>query len=290
MSETPLATLLEFAVETAWRAGRVTMRYFQTGTQVHTKSDLSPVTAADREAEELVRELIQVRFPDHGILGEEFGEVNSGANRRWIIDPIDGTKSFIHGVPLYGVMLALEENNEATLGVLHFPALNETVWAAKGLGCWFNGRRAAVSEIGSLDKALVCATDIEFLETKERGAAWHRVRARAKLARTWGDCYGYALVATGRAEAMIDPELALWDAAALKPVIEEAGGVFTDWNGVRTHTGGGAVATNAALAHEFRAVLSGDVPGEVPGDVSSALPGNASSNVLSNNEGAASGK
>lgn len=257
MSKTPLATLLEFAVETAWRAGRVTMRYFQTDTVVNTKSDLSPVTAADREAEQLISETIQTRFPEHGILGEEFGEVNAGAQRRWIIDPIDGTRSFIRGVPLYGVLLALEEDQEATLGVLHFPALGETVWAAQGQGCWFNGKRARVSETANLDKALVCGTDIEFLEAKGRTEAWNRVRKRASLARTWGDCYGYALVATGRAEAMVDPELAIWDAAALKPVIEEAGGVFTDWNGVSTHLGGSAVATNSALATEFRAVLSG---------------------------------
>ncbi len=257
MSETPLATLLEFAVETAWRAGRVTMRYFQTGTPVDTKSDLSPVTAADRESEQLIREEIERRFPDHGIVGEEFGERRAGTGRRWIIDPIDGTKSFIRGVPLYGVMLALEENDEATLGVLHFPALAETVWAARGHGCWFNGKRARVSEVATLNDALVCTTDAEFLELKGQAAAWNRVRTAAKLTRTWGDCYGYALVATGRAEAMLDPELAIWDAAALKPVVEEAGGVFTDWHGSRTHLGGSAVATNAALAGEFRALLAG---------------------------------
>lgn len=255
MSTPTYATLLEFAVETAWQAGRVTMRYFQTGTEVFSKDDLSPVTAADRESELLMRERLTKQFPEDGILGEEFGEQNPGAGRRWILDPIDGTKSFIHGVPLYGVLLALEEEGEAVLGVLHFPALAETVWAARGAGCWFNGKRARVSETARLEEALVCSTDIEYLEEQGRRAAWDRVRKRAKLTRTWGDCYGYALVATGRAEAMLDPDLAPWDSAALKPVIEEAGGVFTDWNGAATHLGLGGVATNALVAGELRAAL-----------------------------------
>lgn len=255
MSTPTYATLLEFAVETAWQAGRVTMRYFQTGTEVFSKDDLSPVTAADRESELLMRERLTKQFPEDGILGEEFGEQNPGAGRRWILDPIDGTKSFIHGVPLYGVLLALEEEGEAVLGVLHFPALAETVWAARGAGCWFNGKRASVSETARLEEALVCSTDVEYLEEQGRRAAWDRVRKRAKLTRTWGDCYGYALVATGRAEAMLDPDLAPWDSAALKPVIEEAGGVFTDWNGAATHLGLGGVATNALVAGELRAAL-----------------------------------
>ncbi|MFA5552495.1 MAG: histidinol-phosphatase [Trueperaceae bacterium] len=255
MSSTSYATELEFAVETAWQAGRVTTRYFQTGTEVFSKEDASPVTAADRESEQLMRERIMRYYPQDGVLGEEFGELNAGSKRRWILDPIDGTKSFVHGVPLYGVLLALEEDGEAVLGVLHFPALAETVWAARGAGCWFDGKRARVSNTATVEEALVCATDVEFIEEQGRRAAWDRLRQRARLARTWGDCYGYALVATGRAEIMLDPTLAPWDSAALKPVLEEAGGVFTDWNGVPTHLGAGGIATNAALAGEVRALL-----------------------------------
>lgn len=260
MSASKYATELEFAVETIWQAGRVTTRYFQTGTEVFAKEDLSPVTAADRESEVLMRERIMRQYPQDGILGEEFGELNPGAGRRWILDPIDGTKSFVHGVPLYGVLLALEEEGEAVLGVLHFPALAETVWAASGAGCWFNGKRARVSSTAALDEALVCLTDVEFMEEQGRGPAWDRLRGQAKLTRTWGDCYGHALVATGRAEAMLDPELAPWDAAALKPVIEEAGGVFEDWNGEATHLGLGGISTNAALSDQVRTLL------EVPRD------------------------
>jgi histidinol-phosphatase len=252
----PHRSLLEFAVEVAWRAGRVTLAHYQTRITAETKPDASPVTVADREAERLARELISARFPHDGILGEEFGEINAGSARRWILDPIDGTRAFIHGVPFYGVLIAVEDDNEAVLGVIHFPALGETVYAATGEGCWWNGRRALVSDTTHMDQALVLTTSYEGIEECGFASGWTRVRAHAGLARTWGDCYGHALVATGRAEAMFDPRMSIWDAAALKPVIEEAGGVFTDWHGNATHAGGHAISTNAALARDVRALLN----------------------------------
>ncbi len=252
MKPEPLRNVLDFAVEVAWRAGRITLAHYQTGVAAETKPDATPVTVADRESERLVRELIEARFPNDGLLGEEFGQTRPDAVRRWIVDPIDGTRSFVRGVPLYGVLLALEEAGEAVLGVLHFPALGETVWAARGEGCWWDGRRARVSEVARLEDALVVTSDAESPAAHGRGEGWDRLRADAGLVRTWGDCYGYALVATGRAEAMLDAELSIWDAAAVQPVIEEAGGVFTDWAGVPTYTGGHAVATNAALAASVR--------------------------------------
>ncbi|MBI4409993.1 MAG: histidinol-phosphatase [Gemmatimonadetes bacterium] len=254
MSES-LSQLLEFAVEVAWRAGRVTLAHYQTGIAAETKPDESPVTVADREAERLARDLIATRFPHDGILGEEYGAARPDAGRRWLLDPIDGTRSFLRGVPFYGVLVALEEREEAMLGVLHFPALDETVYAARGLGCWWNGRRALVSDVTRLEDAVVLTTDAESVETHGHGAGWDRLRTAARFLRTWGDCYGYALVATGRAEVMVDPVLAPWDAAPLLPVIEEAGGVFTDWDGHRTHRGGHGIATNAALANEVRLLL-----------------------------------
>jgi histidinol phosphatase-like enzyme (inositol monophosphatase family) len=257
MSRTSLASLLDFAVDVAWRAGRVTLAHYQTGAAAETKADLSPVTVADRAAERTARERIEAYFPADGILGEEFGEVRPGARRRWILDPIDGTRSFVRGVPLYGVLIALEEAGEAVLGVLHFPALGESVWAARGEGCWWDGRRARVSDVATLEEALVLTTDTEAFVGIERQHGWDRLRARAGTVRSWGDCYGYALVATGRAEAMLDPVLSPWDSAALLPVIEEAGGVFTDWEGARTHLGGSGVATSAALAAEVRLMLGG---------------------------------
>ncbi|HSJ05596.1 MAG TPA: histidinol-phosphatase [Longimicrobiales bacterium] len=249
--------LLDFAVEVAWRAGLETLAHYQTGAAAETKPDASPVTAADRAAEATARRLIEARHPGDAILGEEEGEEREGAARRWIIDPIDGTRSFMRGVPLYGVLIALEAGDDAVLGVMHFPALQETVYAARGLGCWWNGRRARVSAETRLQNALVLTTDVEAIERAGRGPGWDRLRRSAGLCRTWGDCYGYALVATGRAEAMLDPVLSLWDVAAVVPIVEEAGGVFTDWDGAPGHRARSGVATNAALAEEVRRMLRG---------------------------------
>lgn len=252
MKDPPLQSLLEFAVDLAWKAGRLTLAYFQTRVASETKPDNSPVTAADRETERFLREEIRRRFPDDGIVGEEFGVDGPDARRRWILDPIDGTRSFIRGVPLYGVLIAAETDEETELGVLYFPALDEIVYAARGLGCWWNGRRARVSEVGSLEDSGVLLTDGQW-----PGAdGWEELRSRAGCVRTWGDCYGHALVATGRAEVMVDPVMSVWDSAALRPVIEEAGGVFTDWGGKATHRGGSAVSTNRALADEVRQLLA----------------------------------
>jgi histidinol-phosphatase len=251
---------LDFAVELAWLAGRLTLSFFQTGVLAEQKADASPVTIADRAAEKLCRDGIERRYPEDGILGEEFGEARAGARRRWILDPIDGTRSFVRGVPLYGVMIALEQDRDILLGVVHFPALDETVSAARGLGCWFNGRRARVSSIGHLEDALVLTTDAERLTRHGLTAGWDALRYRAGITRTWGDCYGHTLVATGRAEAMIDPVMAPWDAAALCPIVEEAGGVCTDLQGRRTHLGGSIVSTNAALAEQVRDLLRSPKP------------------------------
>lgn len=260
MTGVELRGLLEFAVGVAEHAGRSTLEHFGPDVTVERKADGTPVTVADRESERRVREAVAARFPADAVVGEEFGGDAEGG-RRWIVDPIDGTKSFIHGVPLYGVLLALEVEGEPVLGVIHFPALRETVAAARGLGCWWNGKRARVSGVDRLERALVLTTgdgaagDV-VRGVEARAAAWERLRAAAGVARTWGDAYGYALVATGRAEAMVDPVVRVWDVAAVRPVIEEAGGVFTDWSGKASHTGGHAIATNAALADVVRAVLA----------------------------------
>lgn len=254
MNRDSLATQLEFAIDVAWRAGRTTLAYFQTGVAAEAKPDLTPVTVADRAAERLCRELIENRYPRDGILGEEMGETRPRSRRRWVVDPIDGTRAFVRGVPLFAVLLALEEEREPLLGVIHFPALGETVWAARGEGCWWDGRRALVSQVDRLEEATVCTSDARITD-EHRATAWRRLAAHAATGRTWGDAYGYALVATGRAEAMVDPVFAAWDAAPLRPIIEEAGGVFTDWTGEATHLGGDGIATNAALARQVRQLL-----------------------------------
>lgn len=255
-------TELDVAIEAAWEAGRATLRWFQASPAVETKADGSPVTVADREAERLLRELIIARFPDDGIVGEEEGERQGSSGRRWILDPIDGTRSFVRGVPLYGVMVALEAEGEAVVGALHFPGLGETVAAGLGLGCRWNGRPCRVSDVDRVEDALILTSGDAPHVRRIAGAGFARREAGlARLAelagtyRTWGDCYGYALVATGRAEAMLDPHLNVWDAAAVRPVIEEAGGVFTDWHGSPAHESGHAVATNAAIADRVHRTL-----------------------------------
>ncbi|MGD8278213.1 MAG: inositol monophosphatase family protein, partial [Gemmatimonadota bacterium] len=174
----------------------------------------------------------------------------------WFFDPIDGTRAFVRGVPLYGVMIAMVEAGEPVLGVVHLPALEETVYAARGEGCRWNGAPARVSGVADLGDALVLTTgDASTTGGDRQAAGWDRLRGRGAMCRTWGDCYGYVLVATGRAEAMIDPVLNTWDAAALFPIIEEAGGVVTDLAGLRRFDGGHLVATNRALGNEIRTIL-----------------------------------
>jgi histidinol-phosphatase len=255
-----LAALLEEAAGWAREAGALTRPWFEAGVTADAKADGSPVTIADREAERRLRALIEARFPDDGILGEEYGETRPGARRRWILDPIDGTRSFVRGVPLYGVLVGLEERDAAghahgfRLGVAHFPMLGETAAAARGQGCWWNGRRARVSAVERLDQALALTTSARH-EGIER-ARWDAVAGACAAARTWGDAYGYLLVATGRADLMIDMRLALWDVAAILPVVEEAGGVITDFDGRTGAAMTNAVAAAPALAGPVRALLA----------------------------------
>jgi histidinol-phosphatase len=251
------ADYLDFALEAAWQAGRITLGYFQTGVEVEQKADLSPVTVADRAAEQKLRAMIVERFPDDGVIGEEFGTQagNGSSGLTWVLDPIDGTKSFTHGVPLYAVLIALlDSDDQALVGVAHFPALNETVCAARGLGCFWNGRRVRTSAVDRLDKALLLSSEV-VMKTPAQTAAYQRMVAATQIHRTWGDAYGYALVATGRAEIMCDAKMELWDCAPFGVILSEAGGTFTDWNGNSTLRGGESIATNGALWEAVRALL-----------------------------------
>lgn len=255
-SDIALATLLEAVAELARTAGRVALDHFRFGIAVDTKRDGSPVTIGDRRAEEVARNWITQRFPSDGIVGEEFGTERPNAPRQWIIDPIDGTKSFVRGVPLWGTLIAVAEGNRVLAGAAFYPAVNELIAAAIGCGCWWNEVRCSVSRVAALEAATVLTTDGRFAGRPGRRAAWDSLAGRAAIARTWGDCYGYLLVATGRAEAMIDNRVSIWDAAAVHPIIVEAGGVFTDWQGTETAFGRSAIATNALLAAEVRSILS----------------------------------
>jgi histidinol-phosphatase len=240
-------TFLDFAIDAAWQAGQLTLAHFQTGVAVEQKSDASPVTIADRGAEQLLRRLIEERFPGHAIVGEEFGQTDRDSSHRWIVDPIDGTRSFIRGVPLYGVLIGLEIEGDMVVGAAHFPGLGEMLAAARGEGCRWNGRPARVSQISHLDQAMVVYTDASGFADHDQTAAWARMQAASHTQRGWGDCYGHCLVATGRAEVMLDSIVNAWDCAALLPIVQEAGGSFTDWNGDATIYSSHAVSTNGRL-------------------------------------------
>ena len=250
-----LSDLMEFAVDLARGAGEITLKYFQRTPETHIKGDGSFVTIADREAEAYLRREIARRFPDDAILGEEEGETKGSSFRRWIIDPIDGTFAFVHGVPFYGVLIGIEQNGEPVLGVVNIPALGEIVYGAKDLGCFYNGSEATVSSTSRLEDTLLLCTDFQACSRYGFGPAANDLQSRAQKSRTWGDCYGYVLVATGRADIMLDPVMNLWDCAALLPIVEAAGGTFTDWRGVRTIEGGNSIATNGKLFAEVMRVV-----------------------------------
>ena len=252
--------LLEAVADVARLAGDIALGHFRPGIAVEWKSDGSPVTIADRSAESAAREWIERRFPDDGILGEEQGETRGGAARRWIVDPIDGTKSFVRGVPLWGTLVAVAEGSRVLAGAAYFPAVGELVAAAPGQGCWWNGASCRVSDVSSLASATVLTTDERFPKSAPRREGWQALAARASISRTWGDCFGYLLVATGRAEAMVDAVANAWDLAAILPLVREAGGVFTDWSGAATAFGGSAIATNGSLARVVRETLGAGVP------------------------------
>ena len=265
MSE--IAERLQFAVETAREAGDGTLLYFRrSDLEVEWKADASPVTVADRSAEELMRRRIGERFPEDAVVGEEFGEQTGKTGFQWILDPIDGTKSFIHGLPLYTTLVAVLQNDEPQIGVIHAPALGETVFAARGSGCWYTcgsvnkPRPARVSTVASVSEGLLLTTEVKDFRQRPSGDAldvFLRLQQAARVARTWGDGYGYLMVATGRAEVMIDPIVNLWDAAPLLPIIAEAGGHFSDWNGNATIRAGEALATNGRLNREVLAMIRG---------------------------------
>jgi histidinol phosphatase-like enzyme (inositol monophosphatase family) len=251
-----LPTLLAFAHQIAWQAGKITLRHFQSDLAVDRKADESPVTIADREAEAFMRAAIAARYPGHAVLGEEEGlSGDSGASHQWILDPIDGTKTFIRGVPLYGVMVGLVRDGAPVLGVVNMPALGEIVYAASGAGCWLNGRPCRASAVSTLRDSLVVATAAHGYDQYGKAEAFRRILGAAGLFRTWGDCYGHLLVAMGRAEVALDPIMNIWDAAALLPILQEAGGSFSDWQGRPTIDGGEAISTNGAVLDELMALI-----------------------------------
>jgi len=251
---------LQLARDIARQAGELTLKYFcNASVSVEKKSDRTPVTIADREAEQLMRKLASEAFPGDAILGEEFGEKEGDTGYRWIFDPIDGTKSFISGVPLYGCMVGVEFERKSVVGAVSIPGLDEHIYASRGGGAWHSlgqaePQPARVSNCTSLADGLAVTSEVKTFAERDAAEAYSRLDDAAYIMRTWGDCYGYLLVATGRAEAMIDPIMSVWDAAAISPIIEEAGGVFVDWKGEATIHSGEGVGCNPAVLNEVMAI------------------------------------
>jgi histidinol-phosphatase len=245
-----LDNLLDFAAGLCESAGEITLELFGRAA-VEFKIDGSEVTAADRSAEAFMRETIAEAFPLDGILGEEGTDVVSRSGRRWILDPIDGTRSFSCGVPLYGVLLSLEVDQRPLLGCCRFPALGQTLVAARGAGAWFNGTRAGVSDCALLAEARLVTSGLEYWRnwaTPEGLEGWDNLVSATRFIRTWGDSYGYSLIATGRADIMADPASgAVWDYSPMVTILEEAGGRYTTLGGTAVHAWSTALATNGKL-------------------------------------------
>ncbi|MEO6097479.1 MAG: inositol monophosphatase family protein [Fibrobacteria bacterium] len=239
----------ELALRMAEAAGKIIQGYFRTDMQVETKQDNSPVTIADRKSEEALRVMMEKHTPGYGIIGEEFGAQAGSADREWVVDPIDGTKAFIHGVPLFGTLLALLELGRPVVGVISLPALGQVMYASLGGGCFLDGKPCRVSGVARVEDALLLDGSISTMERLGHGPAWSALRSRAKLHRGWGDCYGHLLVASGRAEAMVDPIVSIWDVAPMAIILPEAGGRFTSMGGRDSITEESGISSNG-LIHE----------------------------------------
>lgn len=259
---TNFSPTLDFAIRTARAASQLTMKWFQSeGLVAEGKSDGSPVTQADREAELFVRAEVARAFPGDGVIGEEFPPVESSTGRTWVIDPIDGTKSFVHGVPLFGTMLACMVQGEPRYGAIAMPGLNECVAAEAGHGCWWwkagqsQPVRARVSTRADLRGAMVLTTSMEYYKEPKHKRGWARFDEVGAHTRGWSDCYGFVLLATGRADAVVEPGVKLWDIASVPPILSEAGGVWTDVNGNHDLHAGSIIASNGHLHSQVLDVM-----------------------------------
>ena len=261
---------LNVAIDVAKAAGRITLDYFNSASLgIDEKADGTPVTEADRSAELYIRDELQLRYPDDGFLGEEFGEVSGTSGLRWVVDPIDGTKSFVHGVPLYGCLVAVEatgatEREHTSLaGVIHMPALDETVFAQRSGGTWWQRAgsepvRAKVSSTSRLRDALFVYTSNDYFRMTGQTEVLNTLLARCGHTRGWSDCYAHLLVATGRADLVVEPAvLQPWDIAPMTVIMAEAGGRCTDWRGAATAYGKTGISTNAELYDKVMGVIQG---------------------------------
>ena len=239
----------------AEESGKVIRKYFRTPVAVDNKSDSTPVTIADKTAEEIMRAMIMKEFPEHGILGEEFGKYNEHAEYQWVLDPIDGTKSFICGTVTFGTLIALVKNGEPILGVINQPILNEFLYGDNNK-TELNATEVKVRECKNLSEAVLLTTDHLHIEEYQNAEKFNSLIKKVKLYRNWGDCYGYYLVATGYADIMIDPIMSAWDSMAVIPVIRGAGGIITDYNGNDPVKGNSIIAASGEIHSEVIKILN----------------------------------
>lgn len=238
---------IPFIRRLAKESAKVITPYFGVLTlEVELKADDTPVTQADRRAEEVMRHLIRKEFPDHGVIGEEFGTENEAAEFVWVLDPIDGTISFAGGCPLFGTLIGLLHEGQPVLGAIHQPIL-DLLCIGDNHQTTFNGNRVQMREIDNLSQTLVLATDLLNIAKYQQNEGFDRLIQEARLFRTWGDCYGYLLLASGRADIMLDPIMNPWDVLPIIPIIRGAKGVITAWDGSDATHGNSCVAANQKL-------------------------------------------
>ena len=249
--------ILRAAIEAARAAGEIALHYFRTNLTVETKADRTPVTRADRECEAKIVECLSARFPDHGFLGEELGERPGGSHARWIIDPIDGTKNFIRGIPFFATLIALEEEGEVTTGVMYAPALNDLLYAREGQGASANGQQVRVSEVADLHAAMLIHGGLKDLKVRPCWQPFLRLVDATSRQRGFGDALGHSLVIRGQAEVALEPEIKPWDVAATKIIVTEAGGRYSDFAGTPSIYSGSAVVSNGRIHSAVINILQG---------------------------------
>ncbi len=223
--------------------------------EIELKGDETPVTFADKEAEREIREAIQVLYPDHGIKGEEFDDLNPNARFTWVLDPIDGTKTYTSGCPLFGTMIALLENGEPIFGCINFPALGKRI-SGNGKIAAVNGSVVQAATDRPLQNSILLTTDHKSVGEHQNGAAFEQLVSKTRFTRTWGDCYGYYLLATGSADIMLDPIMKPWDIMALVPIVRGSGATITDWSGGNPAKGESIVAATSNLHAEVLSILN----------------------------------
>jgi len=251
-------TILTAAIDAAKAAGEVALHYFRTNLTVETKTDRTPVTKADRECEAKISEILHARFPDHGFLGEELGERLGRGNARWIIDPIDGTKNFIRGIPFFATLIALEEDGEVTAGVMYAPAINDLLYARKGQGAFANGQQVHVSDVQDLRDAMLVHGGLKDLKVRPCWEPFLRLVDGTARQRGFGDALGHSVVICGQAEVALEPEVKPWDLAATKIIVTEAGGRFSDFTGADSIYTGSAVISNGRVHEAVVKILCGE--------------------------------